>query len=114
MKMQAKRRLAFALFLCLLAALGVTGLNHFAAGKLQRERWIVVANARTAVAAIRYLLEPDLPVARRYPSEWDVAETNLPQTIRAASQTPSAVTNITIILNSNGVATTQSSGSERG
>jgi hypothetical protein len=101
-----KNRFRVGLLLCLAPVLCVAGLNHFAPAQIHREWQIIVADARTATAAIRYLLQPELPDFHRHEMEW-AAATNLPQTVtKPAGQTLATMTNMTSVKISNGVATT--------
>ncbi len=108
MKKLAIRCLSALAGLCLAAA-AVFGLNGGLRATAHRELAHRMADARTMIAAVRYLLEPEWPDTRPNPTEWQLTMTNAAKTAwrpplnRSWSQ-PTNLPNLTI---SNGVVATQ-------
>ena len=94
---------------------GVVTLYHSGGKRPHHEVQNVIADARTAAAAVRYLLEPDLPdttpankIQECYASNYYVSNSgHARMLIIAPVPSPSQPTNITSLLASNDVIRTQ-------
>jgi len=56
--------------------------SRFAPRSVRHQKEMVFADARTLVAAVRYLATPELPNAQRDVTQWEMFTTNSPQAAR--------------------------------
>jgi hypothetical protein len=107
MKKTALRYLtAFALIGLAMAA--AICLNHNLRAQAHRELQHCMADARTLAAAVRYLVQTDLPDSRPNPTDLEFVATNLAKiAVRPTVRVTPGVTNLPSVTVSNGVATTQ-------
>ena len=105
MKNHTIRYLLAAVVIGLAAA---SGLKSGVRASLHRQLQHRLADARTVVAAVRYLTDFEPPDLHPHPAAWEFAATNLPKTpARLASRVVPNDTNLPSVIISNRVATTQ-------
>ena len=105
MKNKAIRCLFGGGVICVAAVLTI---NSGAPATFHRQLSHRMADARTLIAAVRYLAEWEGPDFQPRPAAWEFAETNLTKTpARFANRVLPNATNLPSLTISNGVATTQ-------
>ena len=114
MKKQAVRYLsAFALMVLALAA--TVGFNRSLRTSAHRQLQDRMADARTLTAAVRYLMEPELPDLQPNPANRVSAATNLAKTAaQAGSRVVPNAPHLPSLTSSNGVAAAQTEPSVSG